>query len=58
MLVGISACSSEDLKRTGFETLQNVQERDCPQDLTSSCPRRGSYEKYQEQRRRLEARGS
>lgn len=58
ILIGISACSSEDLKRTGFETLQNVRERDCPQDLTSSCPQRGSCDKYREEKRRLESRGS
>ena len=54
VLVGISACSGEDLKRTGFETLQNVRERDCPQGV-SGCPDRESYERYQEDKKRLES---
>jgi type IV pilus biogenesis protein CpaD/CtpE len=57
MLAGLSGCSSEDLKRTGFETLQNVRERDCPQGI-SGCPDRESYETYREERKRLESPGS
>jgi O-acetyl-ADP-ribose deacetylase (regulator of RNase III) len=54
MFAGLSGCSSEDLKRTGFESLQNVRERDCPQGV-SGCPDRESYERYREEKKRLES---
>ena len=43
----IPACSTETLKRAGYETLQNVQEQQCQKELSSDCPERESYEAYQ-----------
>ena len=43
----VSACSTDFYKRTGFETLQNIQEQQCQQELSSECPDRESYEEYQ-----------
>lgn len=47
VIVSIPACSAESLKRTGYETLQNIQETQCEKDLSAECPERESYEAYQ-----------
>jgi hypothetical protein len=47
VLFTVSSCSTESLKRTGYETLQNVQEQRCQKDLSSECPERESYDAYQ-----------
>lgn len=46
----VTACSSESLKRTGYETLKNVEEMQCEKDLTADCPERDSYETWQRKR--------
>jgi hypothetical protein len=43
---GLSACSSEGVKRTTYETLQNIGEQQCEKDLSSECPQRQSYDEY------------
>jgi len=50
----ISSCSKESLKRTGYETLQNVQEQRCQKDLSSECPERESYDAYQRKMEELD----
>ena len=47
IVFSISACSSESLKRTGYETLQNVQQLECQEDVRLECPERESYDSYQ-----------
>lgn len=47
----IHGCSSESAKRTAFETLQNMREQQCEQDLSGNCPQRESYDDYQRQRK-------
>jgi hypothetical protein len=42
----ITACSSEGVKRTTYETLQNVGEQQCEKDFSSDCPERQSYDEY------------
>lgn len=51
---GISSCSSESLKRTGYETLQNIEERQCEKGLSSECPERERYDDYQMKRKDIE----
>jgi hypothetical protein len=46
IIFSILACSTETLKRTGYETLQNVQEQQCRKDLSSECQKRESYDAY------------
>ena len=59
MLLAIAAlaagCSTDAAKRTAFETLQNVRERDCLKDPNSpsDCAKRDNYDEYQRQRDRL-----
>ena len=51
----ISGCSGETAKRTAYETLQNVRERECLKDPSATdCGKRDSYEDYERQRKALE----
>jgi uncharacterized protein YceK len=51
----ISGCSSVTAKRTAYETLQNVRERECLKDPSATdCGKRDSYEDYERQRKALE----
>lgn len=47
MISSMAACSTESFKRTGYETLQNMQEAQCQKDLSAECPERESYDAYQ-----------
>jgi hypothetical protein len=47
LLLFVQACSSETVKRTSFETLQNMREQQCEKDLSGNCPKRLSYDDYQ-----------
>lgn len=47
----LQGCSSESAKRTAFETLQNMREQQCAQDLSGRCPPRESYADYQRKRK-------
>jgi hypothetical protein len=53
-IIVVCGCSSESLKRIGYETLQNIKEQQCQKDLTSECPERESYENYQSTRKEAE----
>lgn len=44
-------CGTDSAKRTGFETVQNLNERQCLEDLSAECPPRENYAEYE---RRLE----
>jgi hypothetical protein len=52
MMVAMAGCSTESVKRSSYETLQNLQEMQCQKDLTVKCPEREAYEAYQ---RKLES---
>jgi hypothetical protein len=44
-------CSSQSLRRIGYEALQNVREQQCQKDLASDCPERESYDSYERKRK-------
>ena len=47
MLVpAVCACSTESWKRTGYETLQNINQQQCEKNLSMECDERTSYEAY------------
>ncbi len=50
----VLACTSESLKRTAYETMENVRQQECHKDLSSECPERQSYEDYQRDKEELE----
>lgn len=51
----VQACTSESLKRTTYETMENVRQQQCDKDLSSECPKRQSYEDYQRDKEKLES---
>ena len=50
----VQACTSDYLKRTAYETMENVRQQECQKDLSSECPERQSYEYYQRDKEELE----
>lgn len=47
MIFSMTACSAESFKRTGYETLQNIQETQCQKEPSAEYPDRESYDAYQ-----------
>ena len=52
VLVCLTACSSEQLRRTTYETLKATERQRCLNEAYSDCPRQGEYDEYQQQRER------
>jgi hypothetical protein len=50
----ITACSKEFWKRTGYKTLQNIQEQKCHKNPATECPEQESYDNYQRKRQEIE----
>jgi hypothetical protein len=46
------ACSSEQFRRTTYETLKATERQRCLNEAYSDCPRQGEYDAYQQQRER------
>jgi len=49
-----AGCSSDAVKRTTYETLQNVKEQNCRQDPSVDCEKRETFDDYQRQREGLD----
>jgi hypothetical protein len=49
--VALSACRAESLKRTGYETAQNIGEQQCREANAEPCNERVSYETYERERK-------
>ena len=47
-------CSVEVLKRTSYETLQNVKQQQCQESPSVECPDRETYNEYQKDINQLE----
>jgi len=45
-----SACSSETVKRTTYETLQNIRQQECSRTPSVECEKRESMEVYEDKR--------
>ena len=48
----LTACSSEQMRRTTYETLKATERQRCLNEAYSDCPRQGEYDEYQQQRER------
>lgn len=48
-----TGCSTEELKRTAYETVQGAQQHECSKHPASQCPERESYEDYSKKRDNL-----
>lgn len=51
----LSGCSFDTVKRTIYETFQNIRQERCMRNLSSDCEKRESYEDYERKRKELEA---
>jgi hypothetical protein len=47
VLVYLSACSSEQLRRTSYETLKAAERQRCMNEAFSDCPRQSGYDDFQ-----------
>lgn len=55
LLVGLlAACSTETVKRTGYETLQNIRQQDCYKTPSVECEQRERMEVYEDRREEVE----
>jgi hypothetical protein len=45
-----AGCSGDTVRRTSFETLQNLRAQQCSRDLSGHCPPREDYEEYRRKR--------
>jgi uncharacterized protein YceK len=43
----LSGCSSEMVKRSAYESMQNKAQMDCQQHPGSTCPEKKRYNEYQ-----------
>ncbi|MFQ5469073.1 MAG: hypothetical protein ACE5EH_02075 [Gammaproteobacteria bacterium] len=50
IVVIFSGCTTNELKRAGYETLQNIQQYECDKEPLSDCPERESFDEYQQKR--------
>jgi len=53
-LLCYQGCSKDTLKRTGYETVQNIGQQQCEKDLSSDCSERDSYDAYRRKVEELE----
>jgi len=53
-LLCAQGCTKEAMKRTGYETVQNIGQQQCEKDLSSDCTERDSYDAYQRKVEELE----
>jgi len=43
----LPACSAETIKRSAYDTLQNMSDMDCRSKPGANCPEQKSYDEYQ-----------
>lgn len=45
-----AGCSKNQVKRTAYETLQNVRQQECSRELSVDCEKRERMEVYEDKR--------
>jgi hypothetical protein len=48
-----TGCSADSAKRTAYETLQNVRQRECMRNPAQDCGQRENYDDYRRKREAL-----
>lgn len=48
------ACSKETVKRTGYETLQNIREQECYKTPSIDCEQRERIEVYEDRKQEVD----
>ena len=51
LIPGVIGCGAETLKRTTYETLQNVRQKDCNKQSSIECEKRDSMEVNEDRRK-------
>jgi hypothetical protein len=51
----VQACTPDSLKRTTYETMENLKQQECQRDFSYECPERQHYEDYQRDKEELES---
>ncbi len=54
LVLNAAGCSADSLQRTGYETLQNIEEQRCQKDLSAECAPRESFDAYQREKQELQ----
>jgi len=54
IMVMLSGCSTDMVKRTSYETLQNIRQQECLKIPSPDCEQRDSYDAYQRKLKKLE----
>jgi len=54
-IIALAGCSSETVKRTTYETLQNVHQRECMKNPSADCEKREYYDDYERKRKELDS---
>ena len=54
LALSAAGCSAQSLQRTGYETLQNIEQQRCRKDLSAECAPRESFDSYRRERRELQ----
>ena len=54
LVLNAAGCSADSLQRTGYETLQNIEEQRCQKDLSAECAPRESFNGYQREKQELQ----
>jgi hypothetical protein len=49
-IVAAEGCSSETVKRTTYETLQNIRQQECSKTPSVDCEKRERLEAYEDKR--------
>lgn len=55
VIIFVSGCSVDMVKRTAYETLQQVRQQACIKKLSQGCEQTVSYDDYERRRRELES---
>jgi hypothetical protein len=54
-IIALAGCSSETVKRTTYESLQNVRQQECLKNRQPDCEKREYYDDYERKRKELDS---
>lgn len=53
VIVFLTGCSANSVKRIAYDTLQNVRQQECMRNLAQDCGQQESYDDYRSKRDKL-----
>ena len=54
VLLILAGCSADTVKRTTYETLQNIRQQECSRTPSVDCEKRDSLEVYEDKRQQVQ----